>query len=417
MSNILNIIKEEDKNTILKNLSLILNEKEEVVTQILPIWNSIVLASLIKLTHNRIRFLGLQNFIQNQKIPVVDIESLKTSNSINFAQDKIVNYGESLMGILIPDKKSALAALISQNFPCRSSLVLKGLSIIYSLYGEFLLNDYPQILADRKVYVEYFSTLKNSIFDENVSEKIQNSIFEILILSEIFDESSNNLLDISDDSDESISDEVEDKPFYFQPILIGSFILLAIISLIIFWYINKSNEEVENVREDIEEIIPIDSLNKLNDSLTKAVVDSSRIMNDSLQILIWPQGKEFQVPKKSSIIKIHEYLSDSTQTEPLKVSCSEFSFDKETDQIMGAPDYFFIRLVEGLNKYKNIKLKLYTFSDKGISSSIKRGFLLKNRLVGEGLSPKRIEVITSKNTVKSDNTIPLNNQVVFDFQK
>ncbi|MHA8050045.1 hypothetical protein V7S79_02910 [Aquirufa sp. ROCK-SH2] len=416
MSNILNIFKEEDKSNILKNLSLILNEKEEVVENILPVWNSIVLASLVKLTRNRIRFSALQNFIQHHPIPSNELSVLLNANTTNVSIEKIVDYGESLMGVLMPDKKSALATAMSQNLSCRSSFVLKGLSLVYAFYGEFLLEEYQTVLIDWKTYVEYFSNYKNSIFNGNVPEKVQKSINEILILSEIYKDSS-SILSLSDDSDSSVNNQEERRPLLLQPIVIASLIISLLIASGLYFYFNNKSEDIDNSHVDVEEIIPMDSLNKLNDSLTKAVLDSNRIKNDSLVTLVWPKGKEFQVPQNSALVQIHPYLTDSSQVESLQVVCTEFSFNQETEQIIKAPDYFFKRFVEGLNNFKKVKLKLYTFSENGSASALKRGFMLKNRLVGEGLSPKRIEVFTTSNGIKADDSKPLNSQVVFEFQK
>ena len=419
MSNIFNIIKDEDRITILKNLSIILNEKEDNINKILPVWNSIVLASLLKLTRNRMQFSALQNFIRNHNLPIQELELLKNNNNntVSFSPEKLINYGESLMGVLMPDKKSAIANALSQNLNCRSSFILRGLSIIFTLYGEFLKNETVQILSNWKGYAEYFSPYKQSIFWENIPERVQKSISEILLLSDIFKESSSSILQLSDESEISISDDEKDKHFLLSPVVITSFVLFILLSGAIYFYLNNKNEDVENIGSDTEEIIPLDSLNKLNDSLTKAVIDSNRIKNDSLVTLIWHNGKEFQVPTNSAIVKIHSYLIDSTQTEPLQVFCTEISFNDETDQLNKTPEYFYKRLVEGLNAYKKTKLKLYAFSSEGNISATRRGFFLKNRLVGEGLSPKRVEVNTKANSLKSDTDYPLNGQVVLEFQK
>jgi hypothetical protein len=168
-------------------------------------------------------------------------------------------------------------------------------------------------------------------------------------------------------------------------------------------------------KEDIE-VIPIENLSKLSDSLTKSVLDSNRITSDSIRIS-WPKGKEFSVSKTSILVKIHEYLNDSTQKEGFQSSCNEISFDKDSDQIISGNDYFFMRLVEGLNRYRNIKIRLYTFSEKGYESALKRGFLLKNRMVGEGLSPKRIEVKVEKNQSPELDVKGTNEQFVLELIK
>jgi hypothetical protein len=55
-------------------------------------------------------------------------------------------------------------------------------------------------------------------------------------------------------------------------------------------------------------------------------------------------------------------------------------------------------MAEGLNKYKDVSLKILVQSGKDDRASLKRGFVIKNRLVGEGLSPARMEVKTGEST-------------------
>jgi len=147
------------------------------------------------------------------------------------------------------------------------------------------------------------------------------------------------------------------------------------------------------------------------------VVDSAKLDSDSTQILAWPGGKDFVLPKQSAIVTLHSFLMDSTQTEKLLLPTYEFSFDNSNDQISTTKDYFFKRFVEGLQTHKNSKLEIFTFSDQGTKAALKRGFILKNRLVGEGLSPIRIEVKSGTLEVKPDNSIALNAQVVFRVSK
>jgi hypothetical protein len=70
----------------------------------------------------------------------------------------------------------------------------------------------------------------------------------------------------------------------------------------------------------------------------------------------------------------------------------ELQFDNQTDLLFESNDLVFKRLAEGLYAFKDVHVKLVVKSGKSERSSLKRGFVLKNRLVGEGVVPARIEV-------------------------
>jgi hypothetical protein len=118
------------------------------------------------------------------------------------------------------------------------------------------------------------------------------------------------------------------------------------------------------------------------------------LRSDSLISLIWPKGTLFEVPKNSVVVGLHQYLSDSTQIDAIELEADEIQFNDQTDLLDKPVDYVFKRMAEGLNRYKDVSIKIVVNSDKDERSSLKRGFVLKNRFVGEGLSPARIEVKT-----------------------
>lgn len=415
MNDNFDILKEEEKALVITNLSSLLGQEEDLIRQLYPIWNSIALASILKLSRNRIRYSALQNYILKNTLPKNDLELFIHSQGNKFSSESICNYGESLMGILIPDKKSALANAMSNDLHCRSSLILKGLSVVYALYGQFLTIDGTELLDDWKSFVEYFGDFKNNLFDSTVPHRVQKSISEILLLSEIYKEST--LLGISEDNDLLLTPLVKKENIFVR----SKWAIVAVLSILVlsgltYFMVNK-NADVEIVNSDIDEVIPIDSLNRLNDSLTKAVLDSTQLKKDSLITLTWPKGKEFQIPSSSTLVDIHSYLSDSTKLEGIKLPCFEISFDDNTDQIVSRNEYIFKRLAEGLNRYNKVNLIIYTFSDNGAESALKRGFYLKNRLVGEGVSPKRLEVKTGKSGVEKDNSKASKDQIILEFKK
>jgi len=384
------VVNAEEKSQILNRLATYLNEPIEKVEELYPVWEAIILGGLLKLVRNRIRFNALYNFILQKPAPISDIEAFLAKEDGVCNTDNILRYGEGMMGILIPDKKSAIAMLLSREMGAKSSSILKGLTLFFGIYGYRIKQEEYSVLKDWKAYGEYFSGLKQEFFVLCPSH-IQYNVSEILLLSDILRVDTGALLTYSDDQEPLKEGGV------LQNLTINTFVYMLIILVLgggVIWYTTFRSTETEEVVSDTEEIIPIDSLNKLNDSLTRAVLDSTKIRADSLISLVWPNGTAFDVPKSSVIVGMHRYLSDSTQTEPLELPANELVFDEQSDLLDKPVNYIFKRTAEGLNRYKEVSLKIFVQSGKGERASLKRGFVIKNRLVGEGLSPSRVEVKT-----------------------
>jgi hypothetical protein len=384
------VVNAEEKSQILNRLATYLNEPIKKVEELYPVWEAIILGGLLKLVRNRIRFNALYNFILQKPAPISDIEAFLAKEDGVCNTDNILRYGEGMMGILIPDKKSAIAMLLSREMGAKSSSILKGLTLFFGIYGYRIKQEEYSALKDWKAYGEYFSGLKQEFFVLCPSH-IQYNVSEILLLSDILRVDTGALLTYSDDQEPLKEGGV------LQNLTINTFVYMLIILILgggVIWYTTFRSTETEEVVSDTEEIIPIDSLNKLNDSLTRAVLDSTKIRADSLISLVWPNGTAFDVPKSSVIVGMHRYLSDSTQTEPLELPANELVFDEQSDLLDKPVNYIFKRTAEGLNRYKEVSLKIFVQSGKGERASLKRGFVIKNRLVGEGLSPSRVEVKT-----------------------
>jgi hypothetical protein len=119
------------------------------------------------------------------------------------------------------------------------------------------------------------------------------------------------------------------------------------------------------------------------------------------------------VPKKSILVDLHAYLLDSTQTSSLELISQELIFDENTDLLVKPTDYLFKQLSIQMNKSKIVDVQIAAISSKDDKSSFKRGFIIKNRLVGEGLSFKKISVQASVESANSQ----ANSRVKFIFSK
>ena len=113
------------------------------------------------------------------------------------------------------------------------------------------------------------------------------------------------------------------------------------------------------------------------------------------------------------MVDLHTYLMDSTQTSPLELICQELIFDENTDLLVKPMDYLFKQLSIQMNKSKIVDVQIAAISSKDDKSSFKRGFIIKNRLVGEGLSFKKISVKASVESVNNQ----ADSRVKFIFSK
>jgi hypothetical protein len=399
MSQVFALITPEEKTFFAKRLADLCTEKQEKVLDLIPAFEAVVLGSALKLFRNRIRFNALYNFMLAKSAPQEEVAKLLSSGKGMPDYESLYRFGEGMMGILLPDKKSAIATLLGGQLGAKSSTIIKGLTLSYALYG-FRLKEFDyDALRDFKSFGEYYQPTKNDFY-ALAPTKIQVALIDILVLKDVLKGDS-----VVYDESFSPSDDTAKRNYT----LLISLVLGGLLVALILFFVNRNSEEAPIDKEETSVIIPIDSLAKLNDSLTKVALDSSRAENDSLTTLVWPEGKPFQVPKESIIVAFHSYVSDSTVVTPLDLSCTELEFSDKTELLSTPKTYLFKQMASGLNKFKEVDVQVQVSSEKGPATAKEHAYVLKNRLVGEGLNPKRITVATLPNSS--------NNEIIFSFKK
>ncbi len=400
MSQVFTLTTPEEKAFFSKRLADLCTEKQDKVMELIPAFEAVVLGSVLKLFRNRIRFNALYNFMLAKSAPQDDVAKLVSSGKGMPDYDLMYRFGEGVMGILLPDKKSAVATLLGGQLGVKSSTIIKGLTLSYALYGYRLKEFDYDALRDFKSFGEFYQPSKNDFY-VLAPTKIQVALIDILVLKDILKGDSVVFEESFSPADDSVKRNYS--------IFLISLVAGALIVALILFFVNRSSEEVPLDKEETSEIIPIDSLAKLNDSLTKAVLDSAKVKSDSLVSLAWPEGKPFQIPKESMIVAFHAYLTDSTVVTPLDLTCTELDFSDKTELLASPKTYLFKQIAAGMNKFKDVDVQVQVSSEKGPSTAKEHAYVLKNRLVGEGLNQKRITVATLPNSS--------NNQIIFSFKK
>ncbi len=400
MSQVFTLTTPEEKAFFSKRLADLCTEKQDKVMELIPAFEAVVLGSVLKLFRNRIRFNALYNFMLAKSAPQDDVAKLVSSGKGMPDYDLMYRFGEGVMGILLPDKKSAVATLLGGQLGVKSSTIIKGLTLSYALYGYRLKEFDYDALRDFKSFGEFYQPSKNDFY-VLAPTKIQVALIDILVLKDILKGDSVVFEESFSPADDSVK---RNYSIFLISLVAGALIVASIL-----FFVNRSSEEVPLDKEETSEIIPIDSLAKLNDSLTKAVLDSAKVKSDSLVSLAWPEGKPFQIPKESMIVAFHAYLTDSTVVTPLDLTCTELDFSDKTELLASPKTYLFKQIAAGMNKFKDVDVQVQVSSEKGPSTAKEHAYVLKNRLVGEGLNQKRITVATLPNSS--------NNQIIFSFKK
>lgn len=400
MSQVFTLTTPEEKAFFAKRLADLCTEKQDKVMELIPAFEAVVLGSVLKLFRNRIRFNALYNFMLAKSAPQDDVAKLVSSGKGMPDYDLMYRFGEGVMGILLPDKKSAVATLLGGQLGAKSSTIIKGLTLSYALYGYRLKEFDYDALRDFKSFGEFYQPSKNDFY-VLAPTKIQVSLIDILVLKDILKGDSVVFEESFSPTDDSVKRNYS--------IFLISLVAGALIVALVLFFVNRRSEEAPIDKEETSEIIPIDSLAKLNDSLTKAVLDSAKAKSDSLVSLTWPEGKPFQIPKESMIVAFHAYLTDSTVVTPLDLTCTELDFSEKTELLASPKTYLFKQIAAGMNKFKDVDVQVQVSSEKGPSIAKEHAYVLKNRLVGEGLNQKRITVATLPNSS--------NNQIIFSFKK
>lgn len=400
MSQVFTLITPEEKAFFAKRLADLCTEKQEKVIELIPAFEAVVLGSVLKLFRNRIRFNALYNFMLAKSAPQEDVAKLLSSGKGMPDYEAMYRFGEGMMGVLLPDKKSAIATLLGGQLGAKSSTIIKGLTLSYALYGYRLKEFDYDALRDYKSFGEYYQPA-SADFYALVPAKIQVALIDILVLKDVLK------------GDTFVFDEpfvsTDDSPVRNYKVWAGVLVGIVVLAISLFFILRTNGSEEVVDKEEMDQIIPIDSLNKLNDSLAKAVVDSAKVSSDSLVSLVWPEGKPFQVPKESIVVPFHAYVTDSTVVSPLDLTCTELDFNDKTTLLANPTTYLFKQIAAGMNKFKEVDVQVQVASENGVIVAKEHAYVLKNRLVGEGLNPKRITVATLPNSS--------NNQIVFSFKK
>lgn len=192
-------------------------------------------------------------------------------------------------------------------------------------------------------------------------------------------------------------------------------IISLIIILISFLYIKISNNSIEE-NNKTQKDLDYQKIEKLKDSLNEIKIKKEILNNDSIQTFRLDDSHTIDLAKSSSLINILEFLNDSTRIDTLEIRVFELRFANKNDEIFEINKDYIKNLYRILYYSPNSLIYLKAYSELGMNSANRRALFLKNRLIGEGVSLKRI-IIDSSFSNQIDPAFALNSQVHFRITK
>ena len=406
----------------------ILGEKEEKVKIALEGLVPTFVGGLMKRASNEAGATTLLNVVKksNNDGNIVEQLDLLLQNKESFAG--FVEKGNSLVSMLLPDKKSSIATMISQFAGVRNSSATALLSVVAPLVVGKLGNLVTSQGLDKTGLANVILDQRSILLDET-PENLQPKMIDVLGLATFMSEEikpvqfatgtikSNTTQTITpkkaiENRPVTYSDKDYDSqegsgmsmpkwllPTFFIALVIGGFVYFGVTY---DWSQLKGNNAVEQDTSQTEQVTnaQIDTTNLPKDTVTAKVDSTGSPMLDSSTKMIGvnlPNGQKLDLAEGTFNYKFAKYLTDSSAKVNQIFTFDNLNFEPNTPNLVAGSDKTVQDLAKIMTAYPRVQLKLTGHTDNTGDSlqnrklSLKRAFAVKNLLVANGIQDLRID--------------------------
>ena len=406
----------------------ILGEKEEKVKIALEGLVPTFVGGLMKRASNEAGATTLLNVVKksNNDGNIVEQLDLLLQNKESFAG--FVEKGNSLVSMLLPDKKSSIATMISQFAGVRNSSATALLSVVAPLVVGKLGNLVTSQGLDKTGLANVILDQRSILLDET-PENLQPKMIDVLGLATFMSEEikpvqfatgtikSNTTQTITpkkaiENRPVTYSDKDYDSqegsgmsmpkwllPTFFIALVIGGFIYFGVTY---DWSQLKGNNAVEQDTSQTEQVTnaQIDTTNLPKDTVTAKVDSTGSPKLDSSTKMIGvnlPNGQKLDLAEGTFNYKFAKYLTDSSAKVNQIFTFDNLNFEPNTPNLVAGSDKTVQDLAKIMTAYPRVQLKLTGHTDNTGDSlqnrklSLKRAFAVKNLLVANGIQDLRID--------------------------
>ncbi len=407
----------------------LLGEKEEKVKTAIEGLIPTFVGGLMKRASNEAGATTLMNVVKKGNHDGSIIEQLDDllKNKENFAG--FVEKGNSVVSMLLPDKKSSIATMISQFAGVRNSSATALLSVVAPLVVGKLGKLVTSQGLDKTGLANIILDQRSSLLDET-PENLQPKMIDVLGLSTFLSEEikpvqfatgtiksnttqtitpkkpvENTAVTYSDkdyEADESAGMAIPKwlLPTAFIAIVLG---VIGYFAATYDWSELRSSstpepdsaqsEQVTNAKIDTTNLPQDTAVVKVDSTVAAVIVPTpTKAMGVSL-----PNGQKIDLAEGSFNYKFAKYLTDSSAKINQTFTFDNLNFESNTPNFVAGSEKTVQDLAKIMTAYPRVQVKLTGYTDNTGDSlqnrklSLKRAFAVKNLLVANGIQDLRID--------------------------
>jgi OOP family OmpA-OmpF porin len=422
--------------------AILIGEKEDKVKIALEGLVPTFVGGLMKRASNEAGATTLMNVVKKASANGSIIEKLDDllKNKESFAG--FVEKGNSVVSMLLPDKKSSIATMISQFAGVRNSSATALLSVVAPLVVDKLGSLVSSQGLDKTGLANVILDQRSILLDET-PESLQPKMIDVLGLATFMSEEikpvqfatgtiksnttqtitpkkpvENRPVTYSDkdyDSEQSASMTV---PKWLLPTVLIAVALggIGYFAATYDWSKLSSNSTIETDTSQTEQVTnaQIDTTNLPQDTAT-AKVDSTALPATSTTKTMGvnlPNGQKLDLAEGTFNYKFAKYLTDSSAKVNQSFTFDNLNFESNTPNLVVGSDKTIQDLAKIMAAYPRVQVKLTAYTDNTGDSlqnrrlSLKRAFVVKNLLMANGIKDLRIDFTGkgSSNPVASNAT-------------
>ncbi|MEA5460566.1 OmpA family protein [Arcicella sp. LKC2W] len=405
----------------------LLGEKEDKVKTAIEGLIPTFVGGLMKRASNEAGATTLMNVVKkgNHDGSIIEQIGNLVNNKDSFAQ--IVEKGNGLVSMLLPDKKSSIATMISQFAGVRNSSATSLLSIVAPIVVGKLGKMVSTQNLDKAGLANTLLDQRSILLDET-PENLQTKMIDVLGLSTFLSEeikpvqfapggikangvpappvskpTEHREVTYSNKDYEGEGGSGMSIPKWLLPTVLIAAVLggVGYFAATYDWSsLTSSNVEPDSAQLEQVTNATIDTTNLTKDSAAVKVDSSAAAVTVPTTTAIGiglPNGQKIDLAEGSFNYKFAKYLTDSSAKANQSFTFDNLNFESNTNTLVAGSEKTVQDLAKIMTAYPRVQVKLTGYTDNTGDSlqnrklSFKRAFAVKNLLVANGVQDLRID--------------------------
>jgi outer membrane protein OmpA-like peptidoglycan-associated protein len=427
--NLFGELKELLVGEVANKAATILGEKEDKVKTAIEGLIPTVVGGLMKRATNETGATTLMNMVKKGKHDGSIIEQLDSLLKNKESFTGFTEKGNNVVSMLLPDKKSSIATMISQFAGVRNSSATSLLAMVAPLVMDKLGKLVHTQGLDKVGLANTLLEQKSYLLDET-PEDLQPRMIDVLGLSTFMSEEIKPIQFApgSPIKSASIQTPVSKKPTEFREVsysdkdydegnggmnlpkwLLPTTLIVAVLGGVGYfaatydWNKFNSTSTLEPDTTQIEQVTnaKIDTTNLPKDTATVAKVDSTISVNvppvaKTMGVSL-PNGQKMDLPEGTFNYKFAKYLTDSSAKANQTFTFDNLNFESNSPVLVAGSEKTVQDLAKIMTAYPRVQVKITGYTDNTGDSlqnrklSAKRAFTVRNLLVANGIQEIRID--------------------------